>query len=303
MIKSILITGANSGLGKESARQLALKRGVEKIYLGCRNEARALEAKKDLEKLTGKNVFDILIMDTSNLTSVRNAVKKLPEPVEGLIMNAGGAVGKSFNDKTIDGVTEIFAANVLGHVALTEELIKANKLTRVAVYAGSEAARGVPEMGMKKPDLKTSSVEEFKTIIDGSFFGNNKDPMVPYGPIKLMAALWMSSIARTRPSIRFVTMSPGGTTGTEGISALPVVKRVVFKGMFKLMSALGKMHTVDVGAKRYVDGLLFDKYPSGSFYASKKGMSGAIATQGSFFDVIDNHVVQDNATKALQSYL
>ena len=38
MNKSILITGANAGLGKEAARQLALIGTTEKVYLGCRNE-------------------------------------------------------------------------------------------------------------------------------------------------------------------------------------------------------------------------------------------------------------------------
>lgn len=37
MIKSVLITGANAGLGKETARQLANQDGIEKIYMGCRN--------------------------------------------------------------------------------------------------------------------------------------------------------------------------------------------------------------------------------------------------------------------------
>ena len=41
MNKTILITGANGGLGKDAARQLALLDGTEKIYLACRNEAKA----------------------------------------------------------------------------------------------------------------------------------------------------------------------------------------------------------------------------------------------------------------------
>ena len=55
-VKSVLITGANGGLGKECARQLALLDGTEKIYLGCRNEGRAKAAKRSLEELTGKSL-------------------------------------------------------------------------------------------------------------------------------------------------------------------------------------------------------------------------------------------------------
>ena len=90
MNKSILITGANVGLGKESARQLAMINGTEKIYLACRNLSRAEEAKLSLEKATGKNIFEIVIMDVSNPDSVRSAVAGLKEPVDALIMNAGG---------------------------------------------------------------------------------------------------------------------------------------------------------------------------------------------------------------------
>jgi len=174
MLKSILITGANAGLGKESARQMAMQTGIEKIYLGCRNEEKARIAKQELEQVTGKKIFEIIKIDVSDLDSVRAAVKSLKEPVEGLVMNAGGTGGKKFLEKTKDGVTQIFAVNLLGHAALTNELLKAKKLTKVALYAGSEAARGVKEMGMKRPVLKTSSVDEFSSICEGVLFGNTK---------------------------------------------------------------------------------------------------------------------------------
>ena len=40
-IKVALITGANTGIGKEIARQLGLLSSTEKIYLACRNESKA----------------------------------------------------------------------------------------------------------------------------------------------------------------------------------------------------------------------------------------------------------------------
>ena len=44
----------------------------------------------------------------------------------------------------------------------------------------------------------------------GSLFVNSKDPaMDPYGAIKLIGALWIASIAREYPKIRFVTICPG----------------------------------------------------------------------------------------------
>jgi len=303
MIKSILVTGANAGLGKEAARQLALQDGVEKVYLGCRNMEKAKLAKLDLENVTGKSIFEILLLDVTDLTSVRTAVKSLANPVEALVMNAGGAGGKAFNEQTKDGVIEQFAVNLLGHVVLTEELLKAEKLTEVALYAGSEAARGVKEMGMEAPNLKTSSIDEFASICDGSLFGDITDSQIPYGPIKYMAALWMSSIARLHPDIRFVTMSPGGTKGTDALSALPLGKRVMFKLMFQVMSLLGKVHKVEVGAKRFVDGLMDESFKTGVFYGSKSGITGPLVDQGTLFAPLNNKLFQDNAYQAIQKFI
>jgi NAD(P)-dependent dehydrogenase (short-subunit alcohol dehydrogenase family) len=229
MNKSILITGANVGLGKESARQLAMINGTEKIYLACRNPIKAEEAKQSLEKSTGKSIFEIVIMDVSNPSSVRSAVAGLKEPIDALIMNAGGMGGKSPMDVTSDGVTSLFAANVLGHVLLLDELIKEKKLNKVALYAGSEGARGVEDMGMPQPALKTSSEDEFTSVIDGTFFDKTTDPMEAYGYIKYVAALWMSSEARKNPNLRLITVSPGFTSGTAVMDDLPLGKRLMFK--------------------------------------------------------------------------
>ncbi len=80
MNESVLITGANAGLGKETARQLALKKETRKVILFCRNRARAEAAKKDLEEKTGKKIFAIVIGDVTDANSVRKAVEEIKEP-------------------------------------------------------------------------------------------------------------------------------------------------------------------------------------------------------------------------------
>lgn len=306
MNKTILITGANSGLGKESARQLAMISETEKIYLACRNHQKAVEAKLSLEKSTGRSIFEIIIMDVSDPGSVRLAVDKLEGAVDALIMNAGGMGGKSPLDLTTEGVTSLFAANVLGHVVLVDELLKAKKLNNVALYAGSEGARGVEEMGMKQPELKTSSVDEFSSIIDGSFFDGQADPMQAYGYIKYTAAQWMSSEARKNPSIRFITVSPGFTKGTAIMNDLSPAKRFMFKYiMIPIVAPLkGMVHNVDKGAKRYVDGISSDSFISGGFYASKaNSLVGPVVDQSSIFPDLGIAAYQDNANEAIHRYI
>jgi len=78
-IRSVLITGANGGLGKESARQIALRDDIEKIYLAVRNEEKGQVAKRDLESATGRSVFEVSVMDVTDLPSVSAAVAALSD--------------------------------------------------------------------------------------------------------------------------------------------------------------------------------------------------------------------------------
>ena len=163
-IRVALITGANIGIGKEVTRQLGLLSGTTKVYLACRNEGNAQAAKQDLEQKTGGSLFEIILMDVSDPDSVRSALSFVKESLDALVMNAGGSGGKTPLALTKNGVTQIFAQNVLGHVALLEGLLKSGQLTGTAVYLGSEAAQGVPKIGLKRPAFPTSSADEFASV-------------------------------------------------------------------------------------------------------------------------------------------
>jgi len=303
-MQTVLITGANAGLGFEAAKQLALQKGVEKIYLACRNLAKAEVAKAELVSTTGKDIFEILILDVASADSVRSAVANLKQPIDAIVLNAGGMGGQTPNQLTDDGVTTIFASNLLGHVVLVDELLQRQLVTSTILYAGSEAARGIPKMGVAKPDLKNHSVDEFVAIANGDKFGPKADPLNIYGTIKLTGALWMSAMARKHPHIRFVTMSPGGTTGTNGMDDLPFFKKVFFKYIGGLvMPKLGMMHSVETGAKRYVEGLVNTGFKSGSFYASKAGSpTGPVVDQITVDPSFANEQAQNAAWQAVQNF-
>ena len=306
MNKTIMITGANAGIGKDTARQLALINTTEKIYLACRNKTKATLAKQELEQQTKRTIFEIIIMDVADPTSVRKAVKNLNTSIDALIMNAGGIGGKTPGTKTKDGVTVMTATNLLGHAVLVDELLKDNKLNNIALYASSEAARGIKQTGMPRPDLTNSSVNEFTQVLDGSWFGNNFDPMKAYGFVKYAGTLWMSAMARKHPHIKFISMSPGGTRGTQGFDDLPLLKRIFFKhiGMPLIMPMMGLSHSLEKGAQRFVDGVQNPAYKSGVFYASKeKVLTGQVIDQSSIFSDLKNMQIQENAYKAVQQFM
>src|SRR6201990_2249444 len=111
--KSVLITGANVGIGKEVARQLALRPEIARIYLACRNRERAISAKAELEAATGRRIFDIVVMDVANLDSVRAGLAGISGSVDALVMNAG-VIGPQSMALTADGGHTVFATNALG---------------------------------------------------------------------------------------------------------------------------------------------------------------------------------------------
>lgn len=306
MNKSIIITGANAGIGKETARQLALIKETEIIYLACRNLEKAEAAKKELIEATGRDIFKIIILDVSKPETVKKAVLQLPESIDALIMNAGGTGGKTPEKLTKDGVTELAASNLLGHVVLVDEMIAQNKLNNVALFASSEAARGVKKVGMKRPNLKENSVEEFVSIFDGTKFKGNFDAYQIYGWIKYGGTLWMSSMARKYPNIKFISMSPGGTRGTNGMNDLPFLKRIFLKhiGMKLIMPIMGMSHSVEKGANRFIEGINNPKLKSGVFYASKENvLTGQVINQSTIWEDLDNRIFQNNADIAIHKFI
>ncbi len=301
-----MITGANSGIGKETARQLALLQETEKIYLACRSIVKAEVAKKELIESTGRDIFEIIIMDVSQPETVRKAIQEFNGTIDALIENAGGTGGKTPERLTKDGVTELTASNLLGHVVLVDELLKANKLNNVVLFASSEAARGIKKMGMLRPSLETSSTEEFISVFNGSKFGNNFDAFQIYGWIKYGGSLWISSMARKHPNIKFLSMSPGATRGTGGMDDLSFIKRIFLKhiGMKFIMPMLGLSHSLESGAQRFVEGINNPFYKSGKFYASKKNvLTGKMIDQGTIWSDLDNSKFQENADNAIHSFI
>lgn len=309
-MKTVMVTGSNVGLGKEAARQLASIDGVEKVLLACRNQQKAEAAKEDLEKTTGKKIYEVVVLDTCDLASVRKAVASIETTIDGLIMNAGGPLGVEL---TSDGVTTSFAANVLGHVVLTEELIKAGKLSGSVVYVSSEAVRGIPKMGLKRVPLNDHSVQAFKKVADGSFileeYKSSDARMDTYGIVKYMGTLWTSYMARQHPEIRFVSISPGASQGTNATSNLGTTSKIFFKVVMKVFALFGGAHGAKEGAKRYIDGLTdasSTTFQTGEFYASKKGASGPMVPQSESNPSIADYKdpkIQDNVAQAIHDII
>src|ERR1017187_8334858 len=104
-------------------------------------------------------------------------------------------------------MNQLAATNILGNVILVEELIKRDNLRKTVLSVSAEAVPGVMMLGMKPVSMKTSSVDEFAAVLDGSYFGNKFDITQAYGYVKYAATMWTLSMARKYPDIKFVVVS------------------------------------------------------------------------------------------------
>lgn len=123
-MKTVVITGANSGLGFETAKKIAANQNF-KVILACRNMAKAAAAKEQIARETGSQNIEAMNLDTSSLRSVRAFAEQIVsrgEKIYALVNNAGispaGEPGASE-----DGFERVFATNYLGHFLLTQLLL------------------------------------------------------------------------------------------------------------------------------------------------------------------------------------
>jgi NAD(P)-dependent dehydrogenase (short-subunit alcohol dehydrogenase family) len=148
---NVFITGANSGIGLETSRQL-YQRGAT-IFLGCRSKERALEAMRNIDptyeidgdatveeekeqrRTARKRRMYFVELDLSSFVSVRGAVRLFLDmnvPLHVLINNAG--VMRKDRKLSVDGNEMTMAANHIGHFLLTNLLLP--KLRQSAFEVG-----------------------------------------------------------------------------------------------------------------------------------------------------------------------
>lgn len=109
--RRIAVTGANSGIGEATARALA-ERGAHVLML-CRSEERGQAARSAIVRDTGNESVELILVDMSELESVRAAASSIGgTPLDALIHNAG--VLPSERRVTPDGHELTLATNLLG---------------------------------------------------------------------------------------------------------------------------------------------------------------------------------------------
>lgn len=275
--RSVLVTGANSGVGFEAAAQLA-EAGWGHVILGCRSINKAAAARAALVERVARDPFDILSIDTSEVETSKRAAQELLDrgrAIDALILNAGAShVQPSYNS---DGIELTWASTLVGHHVLTLRLLEGGALAENCriIIAGSEGARG---------NLPGMHVHDVQQIADDSFGGDRVDAidalariqhqdqflnMHEYVTAKRVVAWWAAALARRVPASMTVTaVSPGSAPGSNFMrGASPTMKVMI--AVMKLVGPLaGMAGSLESAAKRYVDATEFGQRESGHFYAT-----------------------------------
>lgn len=147
--RTVVITGANSGIGLETAVMLAS--AGDRVVIACRNEQKAQAAVAEISSRSGGTDVESVALDLARMSSVRECATEVGrrcEQIDVLINNAGLIL--SSRDTTDDGFEMTFGVNHLGHFLLTDllgEQLKAAPSPRVINIASAAhwfAVGGLP---------------------------------------------------------------------------------------------------------------------------------------------------------------
>jgi len=175
--KRFLITGATSGIGLAAASELA-RRNAQVVIT-----ARSVEKARDAIKKIGPGLVDYLLMDLTDLDSVRKAAARVDKAFDVVVLNAG-VMATPFT-KTVDGFELQMGTNHLGHFAFAG-LIKNQIKDRLVV---------VSSFAHKMGNFGDNSIESIRNLC----LGIGKYQKWPvYGATKLANLLFVAEVERLR---------------------------------------------------------------------------------------------------------
>ncbi|KAK7080225.1 Dehydrogenase/reductase SDR member 12, partial [Halocaridina rubra] len=204
--RQYMITGANSGIGKCIATEIAKRGGT--VHMVCRNATTAAEAKKEVISATkNENIF-VHILDMSRPRSVHQFASTFSQNNESLhvlVNNAGCMVNT--RELTEDELEKNFATNSLGTHILTRSLLpllKRSEKPRVIIVTSG----GMLVQKLNVDDLQFEKLKPF-------------DGTMAYAQNKRQQVVMTQKYAKTYPEVHFSCMHPGWADTPAVRSSMP----------------------------------------------------------------------------------
>ena len=162
--RTFLVTGANSGIGRETALELA-GRGA-RVLLASRSEHKTRPVMDEIVAQTGNSALEFLSLDLGDLASVRscaNEFLRTGEPLHGLINNAGLAGQRGI---TASGFELAFGTNYVGPFLLTGLLVdrlRESAPARIVNVSsiGHYRAQGIDYEAVRQPTKSVTGLPEY----------------------------------------------------------------------------------------------------------------------------------------------
>lgn len=259
--KVVLITGANSGLGKQSLLELS-RHEPRYIWLACRSTSKAHQLISEMkEQGYNHEIINLIELDLSSLNSILGAARQIREQtsrLDILILNAGiMAVPPGV---TKDGYEIQFGTNYLGHAFLVRLLLpllvgtaqqQPGSASDVRiVLLSSVAYRYAPSCGVDFESLMKSHIKGMSTV-------------ARYGQSKLAVNLYGQELAKRYSALKVMIVQPGQVRTNLGDAASS--SSLLMRVLWKLTSAL-KGVDPEIGVLNQLWAATSDAVLSGKYY-------------------------------------
>ena len=273
-MKSIIITGATSGIGYECAIQIAKLAINEQIILACRNLKTGNKTIKTIKHKTGHKNIICLPLDLESLESIREFKKQFEKTgtkISTLINNAGlQNVDKTKYTK--DGIEQTFGVNHLAPFYLTLLLIPYLAEDASITFTASGTHDPDQKSGMPAPEFKEAKLLAYPVETDETKI---KVGQRRYATSKLCNILTTYELQKrlANTKIRVNAFDPGLVPGTGLARNYPPVLKFISDYVFKaLIVFVHNVNTAQNSGKRLANLAYSDKYKSakGKYFEGEK---------------------------------
>ena len=327
----LVVTEPLDLIGVDAARQLSALPDTAHVVMAfpkreeCHVNKTLAKLRRALDGDSRQDSFFRVVWFDSSNPSTKSALsadaRKLAESIyksfkrlDGIMLNSHGTGNLQKGEdpgvpRKGSGLIPMAEKKLFGNVISLDRLLESRLIdngSRV-VFAGTEAARGLPKMGFPVPNELQPSQVVMEQYLNGSIYDSPFRYESAYGYIGAILALYVAACGKKHPKIFFSTVSPGMTQESLKVIHLPhptlfdwitmfIFRVILFPVILKRYKIA---HDYSVGASYFVQALTGtgewgqkSEYESGVFVAAFKGTSGPIGDQ---YHVPNGTIFRDEA--------
>ena len=266
--KTVIITGANTGIGKETAVDLA-RRGAT-VIMACRDLQRSQIALDEIVKRSGNSRVILKHLDLASMKSIHKFANDINMNVAKLhvLINNAGLISTPERQVTEDGFEQTIAVNHLGHFLLTNlliDLLKKSQPSRIVVVSSNAHSSIIASRSPFRFDNMQSEISY-----------NNWES---YGQSKLANILFTRELAKriNGTGVTANSLHPGSVTTELGrhLGYSQIVQTILLSviSLFLKTAEEGAQTTIHLAVSEEVEGI------SGKYFSDCKEIAPAETAQ------------------------